>query len=682
MSIESKTPAGPSPHTGRPGFAARAWPFLVLALAVAAVYWPGRGGGFAFDDFPNIVDNAAAHVTNWDRHAWLAAMFSSNSGPGHRPLAMASFALNHVFTGLDPVPMKLTNIAIHALNACLVLGLLRTLLLLAVPAIDARRREWTARFAAAAWALHPINLMAVLFVVQRMESLCHTFVFAGLWLYLLGRQRRLAGETGGGWRIVAGLVAGTALGTLCKESAVLLPLYAACIELCLLGFKKHCHPEAKPKDLLSDQSTESNSRSFATLRTTDGWLLAFFGIVLVLPGLLGLAWLLPREFAPHAFARRDFDMGERLLTEGRVVLGYLRWNLFPTLRQFGLYHDDIVVSRGLLQPLSTVFSLAALALFAAVGFLARKRRPLVALGIAWFLCAQLLTATIVPLELVFEHRNYFASLGICLVVADLLLLAPRPDAIRRIGALLAVAWLLFLGFTTVLRSMEWSDPLRFATSEATRHPASPRTVYQLGQMLASRSDGKPDSATTRAAFAALERARALPRSGILPAQGLLLLAARTHGPVDDAWWDEIDQRLATDPIGAQELSAMNSLTRCAISKACDFPPDRMMAMFATAMGRGDNAEVMNVFGNYTINALGNPGMGEFAWRKSVALSPNKVQYRINLAKLLIALGKDAEARAQIAAIRKMGIPGQNELTARDLEARLARRGPAASANRD
>jgi hypothetical protein len=230
--------------------------------------------------------------------------------------------------------------------------------------------------------------------------------------------------------------------------------------------------------------------------------------------------------------------------------------------------------------------------------------------------------------------------------------------------------------------MEWSDPVRFATSEATRHPSSPRTIYQLGQTLAIRSDGKPDSAATRAAFAALEHARALPRSGILPAQGLLLLAARTHGPVDDAWWDEIDQRLATDPIGAQELSAMNSLTRCAISKACDFPPDRMMAMFATAMGRGDNAEVLNVFGNYTINALGKPELGEFAWRKSVALSPNKVQYRINLAKLLIALGKDAEARAQIAAIRQMGIPGQNELTARGLEARLARRSPAAPANGD
>ena len=61
--------------------------------------------------------------------------------------------------------------------------------------------------------------MAVLFVVQRMESLSHTFVFAGLWLYLDGRQRQLAGQ-GGGWaRILAGLVGATGLGALAKESA-------------------------------------------------------------------------------------------------------------------------------------------------------------------------------------------------------------------------------------------------------------------------------------------------------------------------------------------------------------------------------------------------------------------------------------------------------------------------------
>ncbi|MFT3896967.1 MAG: hypothetical protein QM719_04630 [Thermomonas sp.] len=625
-----------------------AWPFLLLALAIAALYWPGRGGGFVFDDFPNIVDNAALHVASWDRHAWLAAVFSSDSGLGHRPLPMATFALNHVFTGLDPAPMKLANIAIHALNACLVLGLLRALLALAVPAVDARRREWTARFAAAAWALHPINLMGVLFVVQRMESLCHAFVFAGLWLYLLGRQRQLAGESGGWWRIAGGIVGGTALGALCKESAVLLPLYAACVETLLLRFR--------------------DARG-----GRDRGLQAFFGIVLVLPAILGSAWLLPKMLAADAYANRDFTLGERLLTEGRVVLGYLRWTLFPSLRQFGLYHDDIVVSRGLLQPASTAFALAALALLAAVAVAMRNRRPLVALGIAWFLGAQLLTATIVPLELVFEHRNYFASLGICLAVADLLLLAPRIEGARRIGVLLAVPWLLLLAMTTALRAREWSDPLRFATSEAAKHPLSPRATYDHARLLALATGYKPGSPLLPQAFAALERARAVPGSGVLAYSALLILAARTDTPQEPAWWNDMSARLRRDPVGPQETNAIASISRCAREGGCAFPRDAMLAMFDAALSHGPNAEIFNIQADYMFNVLHETDASLALSRRAIELRPGEPQYRINRARVLIALGRDREAKEDIAALRGMGL-GDNEEAARDLESRLASRG--------
>ena len=648
----------------------------MLVALVAASYWPGLGGGFVFDDFPNIVDSPALHVSGWDWHAWLAAVFSSDSGFGHRPLAMATFALNHVFTGLDPVPMKLTNIGIHALNACLVLGLLRTLLALAAPAISARRREWAARFVAAAWALQPINLMAVLFVVQRMESLCHVFVFAGLWLYLLGRQRQLAGEAGGGWRwITIGILGGTALGALSKESAVLLPLYAACIELFVLGFRKHGHPEAKPKDLLSDQHTKSNNRSFATLRMTDGWLLTFFGLVLVLPAALGSAWLLSKALAPGAFASRNFDLGERLLTEGRVVLDYLRWTLFPSLRDFGLYHDDIAISRGWWQPPSTAFALAGLALLATVAVALHRRRPLLALGIAWFLCAQLLTATVVPLELVFEHRNYFASLGVCLAVADLLLLAPRSEGLRRVGVLIAAPWLLLLGMTTTLRASEWSDPLRFAASEAARHPNSPRATYDHARLQALATGYKPGSPLLPQAFEALEHARAVPGSGILPHSALLILAARSDSPVRDAWWDDMLARLRGQRVGVQEIGSIASLTRCARDGTCAFPPEAMLAMYQAALaGQGRKAEIYNLYADYVSNVMLRPELALYLWQRAIAASPHEPQYRINRARLLIALGREREAREEIAALRAMGRMDSNEQAARELEARLARAG--------
>lgn len=641
-----------------------AWPATLLVVLVALVYWPGRGGGFVFDDFPNIVGNAALHVTDWDRYAWLRAAFSSNAGFGHRPLAMATFALNHVFTGLDPVPMKLTNIAIHALNACLVLGMLRTLLALAVPMAGMRRREWSARFIAAAWALHPINLMAVLFVVQRMESLCHLFVFAGLWLYLLGRGRQLAGRDGGWWRIVAGIVGGTVLGLLCKESAALLPLYAACIEACLLGAR-------------GAPAIGGGTAVFATRPEPPGTgdridrrLLAFFGLVLVLPALAGLAWLLQGALAPGAFAHRDFTLGERLLTETRVVLDYLRWTLFPSLRTFGLYHDDIAVSHGLWQPPATAFAIAGVALLVATAVLARRRRPLLALGIAWFLCAQLLTATVVPLELVFEHRNYFASVGACLVVADLLLLAPRHPSARRIGALLAVLWLLLLGLTTQLRTREWGDPLRFAASEAAKHPRSPRAAYEYGRLLVIATGYHADSPALPLAMRELERDRALPRSGILPHAALLMTAARTGQPQREAWWEDMIARLRNEPVGVQEISAIASITRCASERHCAFPPDQMGAMFQAAIGHGENPDLLNIRADYAFNVLHRQDEALALWQRAIALRPGEPQYRINRAKVLIALGRSDEAREEIAGLRRMSRLGTTEQAARELEARM------------
>lgn len=622
----------------------RFWPVPVLALLVFLAYWPGRGGGYVFDDFPNIVQNTPLHVTGWEPYAWVRAVLSSNAGVGHRPLVMATFAMNHVFTGLDPVPMKLTNIAIHALNACLVLGLLRALLVFAAPAFDARRREWTARFAAVAWALHPINLMAVLFVVQRMESLCHAFVFAGLWLYLLGRQRQMANARGGWWRIVAGIVGGTGLGLLCKESAALLPLYAACIELCVLGAR---------------DARGARSRG----------LLGFFAVVLIIPAVLGLAWLLPKAVDPAAFTARDFTLGERLLTEGRVVLDYLVWSLFPSLRVLALHHDDIVVSQGLWQPPGTLLAMAAIGLMVALACMVRKRRPLVALGIAWFLAAQLLTATVVPLELVFEHRNYFASLGVVVAVADLLLLTGN-NGLRRVGTLLGVFWLLLLAMTTYLRASEWSDPLRFASSEAAKHPRSPRAAYEYGRVLVIATGFRADSPLLPLAMQQLERARALPRSGVLPLSALLMTAARTGQPQRAAWWQDMADRLRAAPIGPQETSAIASLAQCAREHACPFPPQAMLALFDAASSHGQNAEILNIRADYVLNLLAQPDAALDLWQQAIALRPDEPQYRVNRTKLLIALGRNGEAREEISRLRRLGRLGSNERAARELEARF------------
>ncbi len=626
----------------------RASPILLLALlaAIALVYWPGLNGGYVFDDFPNIVDNSALHVTHPVWNEWLAAIFSSPSSSIQRPLAMLSFAINHYFTGLDPRPMKLTNIAIHSLNAILVLGLVLSVLGAAARLYGNRYRQSgsAAWFATGFWALHPINLMAVLFIVQRMESLSHTFVFAGLWLYVCGRRRQLDGLPGWRWIFFA-LIACTALGLLVKESAALLPVYTLCLELCLFHFR-----------------TARMHR--------DRRLLVLYALLLVLPASIGLAWLLPKALDPASFASRDFTLGERLLTEPRVVLDYLHWILLPDLNHLSLYHDDYLPSRGLWNPPSTVLGLIAIPVLLATAWWCRRRRPLMSLGLLWFLGAQLLTATIIPLELVFEHRNYFASLGIGLVLADLLLLAPANRTSRYAGAAIAAALLMFLAAITCLRASEWNHPVRFTATEAAKHPQSPRATYDLARTLVVLSNYDVHSPLIGDAFKALERARQVPHGNILPDQATLIFAARIGAPIQPAWWEDMQAKLRRNPIGPQQLSALGALTDCTLERHCRFPREDMLATFAAALSHGPHAEILSIYGNYALNELGDAGLALRLWQEAVALRPNEPQYRISLAKLMIALGRDDQARMQIAQLRKLGRLGQYRAVADSLEERM------------
>jgi len=626
------------------------WRFapIVLLAAIVLVYWVGLGGGYAFDDYPNIVDNKALHVASSQWSDWSAAIFSSPATDLQRPLAMLSFAINYAATGLDPWWMKFTNLLIHCLNTLLVFGLVRQLVALAGERGKQphRRRDLVALLVAAAWALNPINLMGVLFIVQRMESLCHVFVFAGLWAYLAGRRRQLRAAPGGMPLVLAGLVGGTALGVLAKESAVLLPVYALAIEIFLLRFK-----------VAQDRASKA--------------LWGIYVVVLFLPAVVGCAWLFPKILVPEAWAVRDFSLADRLMTEARVVMDYVRWTCIPQLGELTLYHDDYPISRGLWQPPSTALCIVAIAVLALAGWFVRQHRPLVSLGLFWFLGAQLLTATVIPLELVFEHRNYFASLGLMLAIGDLLLTAPAPRWRNTAG----FAFLCLLGtyaFMTHLRAREWSDPLRFAISEAAKHPQSPRATYDEARLFIVLSDYRTDSPFIDRAVSSLQRARAAPHGSILAEQATLIFAARTGRPLQHEWWEALWKKLDARAPGPQDTSSLGSLNDCVLHQECHFAAEDMIQTFARALRHGPNAEVLTIYGDYALNTLHDVELATRLWQDAAQISPREASYRASLVKLYIATGAYDQAREEIDRIRHMGRLGKNEALARELEERLSK----------
>ena len=699
---------------------------LVLALLlVTAIYWPGLHGGFLFDDYPNIVDNHGVQPSEASIPALVRATLSSPATEFKRPLASLSFAANYLATGLDPYAMKLTNLVIHLLNGLLVFLLARLLLRSAgagahpvhdnslpmrepepsrtgcAPTEQERHTGIIAALIAASWMLLPINLTGVLYVVQRMESMANLFVLLGLIGYVAGRRRMLAADTGtsspdgkersSGTRgfilCLLSIILPTAAGVLTKETAVMLPLYALLVEWAVFRWRKPgpqtdsgsflpwenlaatTYPTAPAGRALPAVSHSDHpaarARPAGVGRPGRDWrVIMLFLVVLVLPMLVGLGWLLPGLLKPETWATRDFTLGTRLLSETRIVVDYIRWTLLPTLGALSFYHDDFRISTGLLTPWSTVASLGSLIVLVALLPWLRARRPLAALGIALFLGCQLLTGTILPLELIYEHRNYFASFGLLLALVPLLSV-PRPHPFARLRYVLLGGLMLCWATLTAMTAFAWGSPLRLAQELAARAPESPRAQYELGRTYIIYSHYDPASPFTRLAYAPLEKAAALPDFSILPEQALIFMNARMQLPLKDEWWDSIDTKLKAHPPGVQDESALSSLTQCVRDAQCALPPERMKQAFIAALSHpAPTARLLATYGDYAWNVLGNHVLGIDMTEQAVKTKPDEPAYRITLIRMLAAQGRKVEAIRGLEQLQLLNIGGRlnNNLT--------------------
>lgn len=626
-----------------------AWLFAAAILLTCLVYWPGLHGSWFFDDYPNIVDNTDLQPPRLGFAELVDATLSSPASDLKRPLASLSFVGNYLVGGLDPFGWKLVNLAIHLVNGWLVLLLARALLGAgAAFRCEDAAAERSAALIAAAWLLLPINLTAVLFVVQRMESLANLFVLLGLLGYIAGRRRMLAGAPGFGHCITSVLVP-TALGVLAKETAIMLPLYACLVEWVLFGFRR------------------ANGER-------DRGIVLLFGLTLALPALAGLALLTPWLLKPSVWASRDFTLGTRLLSEARIVIDYIGWTLLPLPQSLSFYHDHYPLSRGLLSPWTTLASLVLIAALIALAVLLRQRRPLIALGLLLYFGSHLLTGTVLPLELVYEHRNYFPSLGLLLAVVPALVEgAPRTAFLRHAALALLLFW--WSGLTW-LTAQAWSDPLRLAADLAVRAPQSPRAQFGFGKELMQRAIQAPDSPLFAQAVATLEKASAMPGSSILPEQQLIVSNSLMKRSLDPRWWNSIATKLSARAPNSEDIGALGALARCARSGDCELPLEPMRAAFVAALShRPDDARVLTVYSDWAWNVLGDHSLGEQLADATVTASPRDADARITLARMNLVMGRPDKAREQLQALEQLNHAGRLDAAVTQLRQLIDARTP-------
>ncbi|MGA9852141.1 MAG: hypothetical protein WBR15_04355 [Gammaproteobacteria bacterium] len=626
---------------------------VLLATTVIA-YYPGLHGPFLFDDITNIRDNRALLFGSFSLHALLRAAFSARSGILYRPLSMLSFAFNIHFFGNQSFPFKLINLIIHLFTALLILWLTQRLL------INCRNRyrfewpdsriSWVSVLVAGVWMLHPLNLTPVLFIVQRMTSLAALFTLAGILAYVHGRERMLVGKMG--WPLVWLLTPLFGLlGVLCKEDAALLPLYLLVIEWLIFGFRG------------ARQSIAKN-------------LLAFYLFGLVLPGILGLAYLIHTSFWA-GYAYRDFTLPERLFTELRVVILYVQWTFIPDIRNFALFHDDIAVSKNLLTPLTTLWSLLVIISLMAIAWWQRKRRPILSLGILFFFAGQVMESTIIPLELAYEHRNYLPDYGLLLAAISLLLLPATDHAgTARISLRWAIVIMALpvLFLTTNLRASEWNNYLDFTYYEAQHHPQSPRAVYSLGQMYAMLALGG-DSGAADKAMHTLTQATSLTKN-IMPDVAMMMMSTKLKLPINPDWLSHAQMILKTHPVGPEDTGSLNNLTNC-LPTDCKPLISADHALLQAAF-RSDNLQAINrsradlwtIYANYLTFTDAPLSSIITAMQHAVQAEPNIPRYRISLTKGLIMSGDFDMANEEISELSRQNTFGSVDQDIQSLRASL------------
>lgn len=363
------------------------WPSCLFLIAV--VNFSALSGPFLFDDFSNLAD-----LKSVDQGMKSAADFilEGTSGPTGRPVALATFLWPQGAFPDEPFLFKCVNLFIHLLNVLLVYGIAK-LVLIGI-GLNKAQATTAALFAMLFWGAHPINQSAVFFVVQRMTLLMSFFALSAMYVFLKYRRYLIGPITIHSFFVVCSIGLLGCLSLFSKEVGVIIPLLLLVFQVTIFS------------------NSTSNSVHQKSLSRIVSWGMIYLPSIIVL---VAFTYWIVFKTNPE-FSNRDFNMYERLLTQSRVLTDYVLQIFTPRLSGSGLFHDDYVISKSLLNPLDTILSIVVLSLLAICLVLTRKQWKVVSFAGLFFLVGHFIESSFLNLELYFEHRNYLPSIGIAIAI--------------------------------------------------------------------------------------------------------------------------------------------------------------------------------------------------------------------------------------------------------------------------
>lgn len=624
--------------------------FLSLLVAIFC-YSPGLSGGFEFDDQANIVKNTELKkVDGLDASDIWQAMWSSDSGTLKRPIAMASFALQVATTGFDPYPMKIGNLMIHWLT-----GVVLFFLSFFLFSHLSKNRELALPVTRLSicvsliWLAHPINLTNVSYIIQRMNSLSALFTVLAILIYAKERCRQQTAKSQWLWPSLLVLACGL-LGLLSKESAILLPIYLMVTEFFIFRFQAY------------DQTSRVVViRAFA---------------IAVLLSITVLVFLVFRiDHFASSYQYRDFDIEQRLMTQARVLVWYLTMLIVPDISQMTLYHDGIQVSKSLFSPISTFYSFVTIVLMISAAFWFKYKLPWLGFGLLWFFGGHLLESTIIPLELVYEHRNYLPSFGIIFVVVlaierisqlagSKFTIKPAISQAIRVFPVFIIAT---LALATHTRAHIWSDSPKEKIVDALNHPESVRANIEAGNsfsVFAKYAINQEEKYKyLKQGEKHFSKALELKPNSANPFFGWIIMYYENKLNPPDFLLEQLTQKVGQGFMDSTTVNALTNLTACKVDNFCSFSDKYYQTLMESAIDNPNASDsfrsnLLRNMATFYSDAKADANKAIILTKRAIELNPREIRIRLELVYYLAKAGYVETARKELNAFKTLDSLGQ------------------------
>jgi hypothetical protein len=296
------------------------------AVLVFLIYSNTLGTPFIFDDVHNIQDNTHIRLTRLTSGGIAEAGFQS--GSKRRPIPYITFALNYYLHQYDVVGYHVVNILVHIITGILLYFLVKSTLQLPTLRSKYETFKWLP------------------FLCALMNSMAAMFYVLSLFLYA---KFRIAEGKGKRWTLFSACIISGLFALGSKENAATLPFFVVLYEWYFF------------QDLSKDWLRKN---------------LKYFLGMAVLIGLIAFIYLganpWDRLASIRDFVTKEFTFAERVLTQFRVVIHYMSLVIFPHPSRLNLDYD-FPLSHSLVDPVTTLFSIAAIAgLIALAIYLAKK----------------------------------------------------------------------------------------------------------------------------------------------------------------------------------------------------------------------------------------------------------------------------------------------------------------------